>query len=286
MNIAINNGYFKKRYESDVQRDELETARLCKKGGFSLLDCSPDYLTDDNWQEKAEALAQAFKEEGITVEQSHAPFNRYDREPAEIFKEKLSRSFIIASIIGAKRIVIHADEYSVPAGEYVSEDACRFAYDYFAPLVELASKLGIGVAVENLFEDGMGGKYRSRCTSTTEEILRILELFNDPIVTCCWDFGHAAVAFKENMLGELKKVGKYVTCTHVHDNYLYDDLHLPLFLGKIDWKSHIEYLREINYPGAFTFECVYGTIPEPSMIDFLKYQHNAAEYLVNGGISE
>ncbi len=139
-----------------------------------------------------------FRKEGITVEQSHAPFNRYDREDDSIFKEKMRRAFTIESVIGAERIVIHADEYSVPKGEYVSEDACRYAYDYFAPFVELASKLGIGVAVGNLFKDGMGGGYRSRCTSATEEILRILELFNDPSVTCCWDFGHAAVAFKKS----------------------------------------------------------------------------------------
>ena len=48
MNIAINNGYFRKRYESSDLRDEQETALLCKKGGFSVLDCSPDCLTDEN----------------------------------------------------------------------------------------------------------------------------------------------------------------------------------------------------------------------------------------------
>lgn len=276
MKIAINNGYFRKVYNSDRCRSEFETAQLCKKGGFSVLDCSPDYLDEFDWERKAHLLSEYFQSENIEVEQSHAPFNRYDKLPIEVFKERLRRSIIIASIIGAKRIVIHADEYVAPDGVYNSKKACDFAYEFFAPYVEQAVKLGIGIAVENLFKDG-----RDRCTSTVEEILEIIGHFNDPNVSCCWDFGHAAVAFKENMLNELKKIGTLVSCTHVHDNYFYDDLHLPLFLGKIDWQAHVSYLKKINYPGAFTFECVYGVMPEASISDFLKYQHNAAEQLLH-----
>ena len=274
MDFAINTEYFKKVYGSDRKRTDLECAQLCKKGGFSLVDCSPNFLTEDDWCDKAKKLAEDFKCEGIAVEQSHAPCNRYNREPDDIFKEKLRRAFITAAEIGAKRIVIHADEY-VCNGTYDSETACRFAYEYFAPLVELAQKLGIGVAVENLFEDGP--KERNRCTSRVEEVLRIIELFNTPTVTCCWDFGHAAVSFGENMLNELKKVGKYVTCTHVHDNYIYSDAHLPIFLGNIDWKSHIDYLKKIGYGGVFTYEFVYGCMPEELIADFLKLQYKAAQ---------
>lgn len=279
MNIAINSGYFRKIYGSDKKRTDLECALLCKKGGFSLIDCSPCFLADDDWYDRAKMLAEDFARAGITVEQSHAPFNRYNREPDEIFKEKLRRSFLTAAEIGARRIVIHADEYVCNNGNYDSEAACRFAYEFFAPFVELAQKHGMGVAVENLFEDGPG-EGRGRCTSTVEEIVRILELFNTPEVTCCWDFGHAAVSFGENMLEELEKIGKYVTCTHVHDNYKSEDTHLPIFLGKTDWKAHIDYLKDIGYNGAFTYEFVYGCIPECLIEDFLKFQYNAAQFIV------
>ena len=280
MNIAVNSGYFKKIYGSDNVRNDLEAALICKKGGFDILDCSPKFFEQDDWQRKADDLAESFAKEGITVEQSHAPFNRYIREDEQIFKEKLRRSFIIASKLGAKRIVIHADEYVPKDGIYRSEDACRFAYEFFAPFVELAEKLGIGVAVENLFEDRKKDD-RERCTSTVDEVLKIIELFNTPSVTCCWDFGHAAVAFGDNMLDELKKAAKYVTCTHVHDNYFFSDMHLPIFLGKIDWGAQIKYLKEINYPGAFTFEFVYGVLPDDAIYDFLKFQYNSARFLVN-----
>ncbi len=278
MEIAINSGYLRNIYGSDKKRTELECALLCKAGGFSWIDCSPKFLTDEHWQDTAKKLSEDLARENIKVEQSHAPFNRYAHEPDDVFKEKLRRSVITAAEIGAKRIVIHADEYDYSKG-YDSEKACRFAYEYFSPTIELAEKLGIGVAVENLFED-MPQKGRTRCTSTVEEILRILELFNSPTVSCCWDFGHAAVAFGDNMLDELKKVGKYVTCTHVHDNYLREDTHLPIFLGKTDWRAHMDYLKEIGYVGAFTYEFIYGCMPECMIVDFLKLWHKAAEFIV------
>ena len=103
---------------------------LCKAGGFSWIDCSPKFLTDEHWQDKAKKLSEDLARENIKVEQSHAPFNRYAHEPDDVFKEKLRRSVITAAEIGAKRIVIHADEYDYSKG-YDSEKACRFAYEYF-----------------------------------------------------------------------------------------------------------------------------------------------------------
>ena len=67
-----------------------------------------------------------------------------------------------------------------------------------------------------------------RCCSTAEEVITIIDSFRDPNVTCCWDFGHAAVAFRENMLEELKKVGNRLSSTHVHDNNMRADLHSTL----------------------------------------------------------
>lgn len=274
MDIAVNSGYFRRKYEGG-ERTDLACARLCRQGGFSYIDCSPGCIEEEDWQSRAATLAEGLHKEGITVIQSHAPFNRYRREPEDVFREKLRRAFHTAAILGARHIVIHADEYVCPPGEYDSEAACRYAYEFFAPFVELAQNLGIGVAVENLFED-RPGQGRSRCTSTVEEIRRILELFHTPTVGCCWDFGHAATAFGGGMLTELEKIAPAVTCTHVHDNYLNGDLHLPLFLGKTDWRPQIGCLRSVGYPGFFTYEFVYGCMPEEVIPSFLHFQREAA----------
>ena len=118
-----------------------------------------------------------------------------------------------------------------------------------------------------------------RCCSTAEEVITIIDSFRDPNVTCCWDFGHAAVAFRENMLEELKKVGNRLSSTHVHDNNMRADLHQAVYMGKIDWESHISYLKEIGYKGAFTYEFVYGSIPEPLLPEYLKMSRCTAEFM-------
>lgn len=289
MEISVNSDYFR-RCRNGAVRSAEECALLCKAGGFSVLDCTPGLLAQEDWESRTQHLSEFLKAEGLRVEQSHAPFNRYSQEPAEAFREKLRRAFRTAAILGARRIVIHADEYHAPEGEYDSEAACRFAYDFFAPFVEMAKKDGLGVAVENLFEDGLTGAGRSRCTSTVEEVLRVVELFHDEAVSVCWDFGHAAVSYGEGMLAPLRQAAPLVTCTHVHDNYLQQDMHLPLFHGKIDWEAQVRCLREAGYAGAFTFEYVYGTLPDAAAVDFLQYQRRAAAELlreagfpVNGG---
>lgn len=47
----------------------------------------------------------------------------------------------------------------------------------------------------------------------------------------------------------------------------------------------MEYLRKICYKGAFTFEFVYGVIPENLIDDFLKFQYNAAQFIVGQKMS-
>ena len=138
------------------------------------------------------------------------------------------------------------------------------------------------VAIENLFEDGCGNAVdgKSRFTSRVEEVIAVIERFNDPEVCCCWDFGHAACSFgHKDMLEYLKPAGKYVECTHVHDNFYGKDLHLVPFLGGVPWESHMQYLKEIGYSGNLSFELGYSGIPEHMMPDWLKHTYTVGQYL-------
>lgn len=287
MDISINSGYFRRRREGGAPRGEEECALLCKAGGISILDATPNYFLEEDWEGKTQRFAEFLAKNGMAVGQSHAPFNRYRKEATEVFRKKLERCLSMAAMLGAKQIVIHADDYVAPQGKaYDSEAACRFAYEFYAPFVEKAAKLGIGVAVENLFEDGLCGAERSRCTSTVEEVLRIVELFGEKAVSVCWDFGHAAAAYGEQMLTALQKVAPLVTCTHVHDNYFWQDLHLPVFHGKVDWEEEVRCLCQAGYKGNFTFEYVYGTLADEAAVDFLRYQKKAVTVLLqNAGFS-
>ena len=101
-----------------------------------------------------------------------------------------------------------------------------------------------------------------------------------PNVKCCWDFGHAKCAFgKEEMINALREVGKYVVCTHVHDNYYEKDLHLVPFLGDTDWNANMAALKAAGYAGDLSFEFVYGYLPDCLIPEWMKYVYRTGETL-------
>ena len=259
-----------------------EAARLCRNAGFEFVDYSPDFLTE-NWKECALRDREILDESGIKVEQTHAPFNRYKQFDESMFKTYVKRLFEASSILGARYVVVHADEYRT-VDRYDEKEILDFTYDYLAPMVDFASSRGMTVAVENVFEDNnyrwpeIDGK--SRFTSRVDELLSVIERFASPSVACCWDFGHAKCAFgKDNMVNALEKIGKYVVCTHVHDNYHGSDLHLPPFLGETDWKSNMAMLKKVGYKGKLSFEFAYGNVPSELMPVYLEFVWKIGEYL-------
>lgn len=263
--------------------DISKAAELCRSAGFRYVDYSPDFLRDD-WKECAFRDKEILENNGIVVEQTHAPINRYRQYDDDMFWTYYNRLFEASSIVGAKYVVVHADEYRT-VDRYDEKEILDFTYDYLAPYVEYASSHGMIVAVENVFEDKnyrwpeINGK--SRFTSRVDELLSVIERFSSPDVACCWDFGHAKCAFgKDDMAGALEKVGKYVVCTHVHDNYHNSDLHLVPFLGETDWKANMEMLRRVGYTGKLSFEFAYGSIPDELMKVFLDSVWKTGEYLV------
>jgi len=283
MELGMSLDYLLKQRGTEGKRDFEEAVRLCAEAGFRYVDYSPDYKAAD-WAEKAMREKEILDRAGLIVEQTHAPFNRYGQHPEELFWTYYRNLFEASKIMGAKYVVVHADEYRT-VDHYDEKEAEDFAYDFLAPHVDYAKKNGMIVAIENVFEDSIrrcpqfGGK--SRFASRIHELKGLIERFNDPSVRCCWDFGHAACAFgTEGMLEPMKEIGKYLVCTHVHDNYYERDLHLVPFLGNVNWEAHMKCLKEIGYQGKFSFELVYGCCPDALMGGWLKHVHDVGEYLI------
>lgn len=284
MELSISLGYLQKVRGQETPRSLETAAALCKREGFSYVDFTPEFKTHD-WLEKAHAAREILDRTGITVEQTHAPFNRYGSHDPKLFPTYYKRVFEASRILGAKYVVVHADEYRT-VDRYDPKEIEDFAYDYLAPHVDFAAKHGMVVAIENVFEDDcelcpqIDG--RSRFTARIDELKGLIERFNTPSVACCWDFGHASCAFgTDKMLDALKEVGKYLRCTHVHDNYYGTDLHLMPFLGDIDWESHLEYMRKIGYNGKLSFEFVYGRFPDALLPVWLDSVYATGRYMLD-----
>ena len=249
---ALNPSYFLKT----VSLEKL--LPLLKKHGFTHVDYSPASRKEDclALAEKDRALLDA---NGITVEQSHAPYNRYGQHGTVAeYRVHLDRCVEACAVLGAKYLVVHGDEFENDTMTYTPEAAADYNYELFAPVVERAAKYGYGVAFETVFQDWD----RPRHCAKFEELYGLITRFNTPIVTCCWDTGHAGVAFGDDQPEMIRRMGSLITCTHIHDCGHKQDLHQVPFHGDIDWASTMKAFGDIGYKGALTYELVYGTIPE------------------------
>ena len=282
MELSISLNYLMLRRGTSERRRIEEAADICRKSGFKYVDYTPEFCSDE-WAKIAAHDREALENASITVEQTHAPFNRYCQYDDGMFFEYYKRVFEASKILGAKYVVVHADEYRTK-DRYDEKEIIEYTYDYLAPYVEYAEKNGMTVAIENVFEDNtyrwpqIDGK--SRFTSRIEELKEIIERFDTPSVACCWDFGHAKCAFgKDGMTDAMKRVGKHIVCTHVHDNYHEKDLHLVPFAGDADWEQNISCLKSVGYSGKLSFEFAYGAYPDELIGVWLKYVHATGEYL-------
>ncbi|MBQ8356777.1 MAG: sugar phosphate isomerase/epimerase [Clostridia bacterium] len=267
MELSICANYLQKTGLSD--KSAYNMFKLCKEAGFTVMDYSPG---GETWEKQVDSLNRASEAFELPIEQSHAPYNRYKKLPIEEYKAQLDIAFEAAIRMHNKQIVIHGDDYRVPKdGAYDAADAMNQMYELWAPYVERASSKGLAVAIETVFEDDRSKNAPpNRFTSRLDELKGLIERFDNPLVTCCWDTGHARLAFtREGMPDAMRALAPHITCTHVHDNYYNKDLHLLPFYGDINWKEQMATLKEIGYKGNLTFEFVYGNLPDEMVAEFL-----------------
>ena len=281
MKLSINANYLRKAL-GGVKRTPEECVKLAYEAGFRVIDYSPEYLAD-SWEREAHAVRAAADKYGVKIEQTHAPMNRYSRVPHDEFLPFHDRCVEAAKIMGCDHIVFHADEYFMPeCGPYDPVLALKESCEVIAPHVEKSIKYGINIGIENVFEDGYRcpANCRSRCCSTVEELIAAIDYFADPHVGCCWDFGHARVAFGQvGMTEALKTLGSRVICTHTHDNHG-ADAHQPPYHGDVDWTAQMKTMRDFGYKGNLTFEMVYGTMPDELLPEFLMGLIHTGEHML------
>ncbi len=243
-------------------------AEILSKSGFTALDYTPP-VSRDNWKDIMRENLDIFHSCGLRVHQTHAPYNRYGKWGSN-HKLYAERALEATAEMGAKYMVTHGDEFDYDNLTYTKEAALNYNHDYFADCVKKSAEYGVGMAFENLFcEDN----HPSRFCSEADELLSLIKSFNQDNITCCWDFGHANISFKDKQSENMALLADYITCTHVHDNNARSDEHLPPYFGRIDWKACMDVLHRADYKGTVSFEIVHGEIPPevmPYFTDMLK----------------
>ncbi len=287
MLLSVNNGYFYKK-DSGKTRTLEETLKLVKDFGFDATDIglggtNPErnIIYRENFLDEAKKVREYADSIGLLVDQSHARFD-FTRTSVEEYKSDMLKTVEASAVLGVRNIVIHADTYYEKCGIQDAKAVCDIIYDIHAPMVELAKKRGVNIACENLFDDYRApNNLHCRFCSRFDELMMMVERFNSDNVGVCWDFGHGRCSFGDDFsLGYLEKVGDRLIATHVHDNVYGKDIHSLPYLGGTDWTKALDILKRIKYKGAFTFELVYGHIPEALIEDFGRLFAKTGRYMI------
>ena len=238
---------------------------MIAEAGFDAVDLSfgkvnpnDDPLHRPDRDEFALSLAAHARELGMGFVQAHAPFrvkysDKFDRTTPAY--DDVVRTLEFAAAAGIPRVVVHA--LKTPPDD-LSLDYREISRRYYLSLAPYCEKLGVVIAVENLFyrEERTGTYYGLFPTPRmmTEFVRSLNRSADRSCFSVCCDLGHTAVTglapeqyirgMSADLLGSL----------HVQDTDFLGDRHTLPYMGKQDWDAICRALADIGYRGDFSFE--------------------------------
>lgn len=266
-----------------------ESIRRCKAAGFDVLDlnmCSMDRhdgneLAEEDWEERVEAIIEERDRQGVTFYQTHPPFRKGsietfpDPKREKFYWDMVYRSLDVTARIGAKWAIIHAiNDAEDPENIEVQLEK---NHRHFDPVVEYASKLGIGIAFENMVQ---AKNAVHRFGSLPEEMNALADSFACDHVGICWDFGHGNTAIPARHPEGIRMMGSRLKCVHVDDNLGVIDDHFIPFRGNIRWEEVMPALKEIDFPGVIDLELsITGGLPDELKDEAVRFTASIARKL-------
>ena len=252
-----------------LRGEELEAKiKLFREAGFTAMDWGlGELLREDStflgeaYREEAQAIRAICDRMSFPVVQAHAPFKFTDEQwdDPDIFETvtfpRMVRALEIASILGAKIIIVHPIHHTVYRGN--EEALFERNMAYYRRLIPYCKQFGIKVAVENMFQRDARRKCLVHDTcSRPEELIRYVDTLDSEYIVACLDVGHVGLPLSDVEASDfVRALGhKRLQSLHIHDNDYQSDRHLLPYLGSMDWESICRALGEIDYQGDFTYE--------------------------------
>ncbi|MBQ1186103.1 MAG: sugar phosphate isomerase/epimerase [Clostridia bacterium] len=269
-----------------------EAVKINAEAGFDAYDISLFQLTrDENYEfnapdyvEKAKALREYADSLGIVCNQSHAPYpsSTGKEEEDKVIFEKIVRAMEIASILGAKIIVVHPKQH-LCYPDY-PEELFKLNVEFYKSLVPYCEKFGIKVATENMWQYNNGFKAPSdSACSRAWEFNKYIDAVDSEWIVGCLDIGHVSL-MATDIPEFIRQMGnKRLQALHVHDTDFKYDKHTLPFMEKIDYHAVCKALAEIDYQGDFTYEAdaFYRGKPKELYLATTKYMCEVGRYLIS-----
>ncbi len=157
--------------------------------------------------------------------------------------ESIVRSARGCAALGGKILVVHCSDWRAPKGAGRAR-ALQCASDAISEVADVCAELGIRVAVENLPPGYL--------TSSSSELMSVVERFPPDLVGVCVDTGHANLTDEESAF--IERCSDRIITIHLHDNDGTLDSHLAPGFGTVDWDAVGAALAASPYDGPLMFE--------------------------------
>ena len=266
----------------------LDSVRTLGQAGYRVLDMNFHDLSvfdtpfkTPQWETLIHQAKDIADEMGIEFSQGHLHFYNFcdpNTPDKEFLDELIRRGIEGGRILGIKWLVIHA------ATDFDSvtpvRDSKRKTIEYLKPRIELAGEYGVGIAVENLWEENIAPK-RRYCV-TAEELGDLVDSLPYDNVGCCWDVEHASICHQDQRKA-LQYLGKRLKATHISDYNSIKNDHILPFSGLSDWTEITDALRLAQYDGDFTYETHNFTakMPDEVIMSGLKHSIDIGNLLID-----
>lgn len=269
MKLSTATKAYERRLGTKVLRDACDALTFLAEVGYEAVDLTFDriyneefLLYGDDWEKKVDRLAQTADRLGVEIYQCHTPYvaggslrdsaTVNTPEKREYYLEILRRSMIAAGMLGIKWAVIHPLHY--PELNFESAASLEENRKFFDEFVELGIRHGVGTAFENQLPS-LNRKYPTRYCTHYEQLIQLVDSYNDPMVGICWDTGHAN-QMKFDQGRAIRAVGHRLKALHINDNhYGTRDEHLLPYMGQVDWDAVAQALKDVGYSGTLNYEC-------------------------------
>jgi sugar phosphate isomerase/epimerase len=202
---------------------------------------------------EVKAMGERLEAEGIEVS-IHGPL--FDLNPGsqdtiirDYTKFNFMRCLNISALLKASIVVFHLGLNPLTPQDY--RDAwLRTSMKTWKPVVSHAGRLGITIALENMF------------LNEPHLLRKVIDMVDDPHMQACLDVGHVNVYSVVPLEEWIQALAGNIVKIHINDNDGRNDLHLPFGEGNVDYAHVYKLLRQYRVNALMTLEMAPDKLPQ------------------------
>lgn len=246
MKISLSSCGFSGLYDSPKKLVEV-----CAKTKFRYIDFSfTGVVESDSFIKDMNECADTAKKLGVGFTMAHAPYKFNPHTNKEYFDkqvQQMEKAFEGCKILGIDRMTVHSG-FSCSK---TREEMMQKNVDYYNAIIPFAEKYNVKIMIENIAEEIYKRVFVIENADNILELKRMLN--NHPLIKACWDTGHANTKGLDQY-DNIKKLKGELLGLHLQDNNGYNDDHMPLLMGTINFDEVMKGLIDIGYDGPFNME--------------------------------